>query len=364
MNLPKIRSNWIAGLVVVLLVSAAVAVPLIGREAGEGGILIHGRMAESGGWTPANLRARVGEPLHLRLTSDDVMHSFAIGQHPMEPVEVAPGEVSSVTLTFDRPGKYTFYCTRWCGVNHWRMRGVIEVSGPPAGPAVQEQTPAEPPPYVTLGLDIDRPHPASATPAAPPAPARGQGLLPAVPPEYKTQEYYRTHSPAEIWEGLRSEPGLKDLPDQELWDLTAALIQAQTSPEATAESRRLYAENCAACHGENGAGDGVMAEALARQALEAPDGEPGSGMPGMPMPGTAAGTPNEGAPSGHETTRPADFTDPASMLGASPAGLHGKIVRGGMGTGMPYWGPILTDEQIWALVAYIQSFQFEMEEQP
>jgi len=26
------------------------------------------------------------------------------------------------------------------------------------------------------------------------------------------------------------------------------------------------------------------------------------------------------------------------MLGASPALLHGKIVRGGMGTGMPYWG--------------------------
>jgi hypothetical protein len=35
---------------------------------------------------------------------------------------------------------------------------------------------------------------------------------------------------------------------------------------------------------------------------------------------------------------PADFTDPARMLGASPALLEGKILRGGMGTGMPNVG--------------------------
>ncbi len=58
------------------------------------------------------------------------------------------------------------------------------------------------------------------------------------------------------------------------------------------------------------------------------------------------------------TTAPADFTDPASMLGASPALLHGKITRGGMGTGMPYWGPIFTDDQIWALVDWLWTFQY------
>jgi mono/diheme cytochrome c family protein len=35
-----------------------------------------------------------------------------------------------------------------------------------------------------------------------------------------------------------------------------------------------------------------------------------------------------------------------------------------MGTGMPYWGPIFTDEQTWALVAYLYSIQFDLEEQP
>jgi mono/diheme cytochrome c family protein len=56
---------------------------------------------------------------------------------------------------------------------------------------------------------------------------------------------------------------------------------------------------------------------------------------------------------------PADFTDPKRMFGASPALLQGKILRGGMGTGMPMWGSIFTEDQIWDLIAFIYSFQFE-----
>lgn len=56
---------------------------------------------------------------------------------------------------------------------------------------------------------------------------------------------------------------------------------------------------------------------------------------------------------------PADFTDAKRMLGASPALLEGKILRGGMGTGMPMWGSILTESQIQDLIAYLYAFQFE-----
>ena len=58
---------------------------------------------------------------------------------------------------------------------------------------------------------------------------------------------------------------------------------------------------------------------------------------------------------------PAHFTDPSRTLGASPALLQGKILRGGMGTGMPMWGSIFTEEQIWDLVSYLYSFQFDYE---
>ena len=57
----------------------------------------------------------------------------------------------------------------------------------------------------------------------------------------------------------------------------------------------------------------------------------------------------------------ADFTDPA-LLGASNALLQGKITRGGMGTGMPAWGTIFSDEELQALLDYLWTFQFPQED--
>ena len=61
---------------------------------------------------------------------------------------------------------------------------------------------------------------------------------------------------------------------------------------------------------------------------------------------------------GHMTMAPTDFTDAVHMLSLSPARLQGKIIRGGMGTGMPFWGPIFTESQTWALADFLWSFQF------
>jgi mono/diheme cytochrome c family protein len=57
-----------------------------------------------------------------------------------------------------------------------------------------------------------------------------------------------------------------------------------------------------------------------------------------------------------QRVRPPDFTDPKNLLGVSPVVLEGKMIRGGMGTGMPYWGPIFTQEQLDELVSYIYTF--------
>lgn len=281
---------------------------------------VHAQVAETGGWLPGHLTARVGEPLRLALSSDDVVHSFAIGQSDQPALDLPPGKVVETTLTFAQPGIYTFYCTRWCGPNHWRMRGTIEVVGESSALSAEDS-----PMYVTLGLDIDAPHPASALPAEPPASASGQKFLSLVPARYQTLDYYRTHSPAETWADLRAEPTLRPVSDAALWAVVAALWQAQTTPEELAASQQLYAQNCAACHGEQGAGDGLYAVTTAN----------------------AMGL------------KTADFTDVAQMLGASPALLQGKILRGGMGTGMPYWGSIFTEAQTWALVNYLYSFQFQ-----
>ncbi|NOH01816.1 MAG: cytochrome c [Chloroflexi bacterium] len=129
------------------------------------------------------------------------------------------------------------------------------------------------------------------------------------------------------------------LTESQRWDAVAYIWESNTTKGSLANGKQLYAQNCAACHGENGAGDGVFADDLAQAGEESM--QTMSGAMDMTM------------------QTPVDFTNPARMLGASPALLQGKILRGGMGTGMPMWGAIFTEDQIWDLVAYIYSFQFD-----
>lgn len=325
------RSEFATRILICGAVLAALAGFILGWQRSP---LIHARMSDNGGWSPDILQAKVGEVLHLRLTSDDVTHGFAVGQMDMAPVDIEPGKVTDVTLTFDEPGTYSFYCTRWCGINHWRMRGTIEVSGPKTSPAASAGKPL----YASLGLDIDAPHNASVRPAVGPSGEQGKqaaSLLQSnlLTQKYATTDYYRTHSPAQLFSDLRADPDLKSLSDVEVWDVVAYIWQSNTSPQALAEGKKLFARNCAACHGESGEGNGIFADQLAAAGSV--------GGPDMML------------------QRPASFTDPQRMLGASPALLEGKILRGGMGTGMPSWGPIFKESDIWNIVGYLYTFQFK-----
>ncbi len=316
-------------LVSLFFVGGALAIGLGWWQSNAKTITVHARMPENGGWDPIDLTTEVGQPLHLRVTSDDVMHGFAVGQNILAPVDIKPGQFTDITLIFDKPGTYTFYCTRWCGANHWRMRGTVTVTGEPV-----DETYAQPL-YLQLGLDIDAVHQAENIPNEKPSTMRAAGLgldLSA----YEGTDYYRSHSPEQIWLELGNDPETATLSNQERWDVVALIWQKNTTSAELAESTQLYAENCAACHGESGAGDGVFShEEYSEMGAE------------------------HSAPSGHEIVQASDFTNPTHMLSASPALLQGKLIRGGMGTGMPMWGVIFTEEQSWSLVSYLYTFQFE-----
>lgn len=321
-----------------LVVAVAVGLPLLmvgSRWVETSGsapatIELHGRMADDGGWTPGDIVVGTGQRVRLRLMSDDVIHGFGIGKLDLPAVEMKPGRPAQMVITFMRPGTFTFYCTRWCGKNHWRMRGTIEVRAG-ADPAGQEEDRQAHPPPAAAGLDLDAPHPAPVLPDAVPSAARAESLPVRVRKRYARTDYYRSHSPADAWRALRAEPTLARLKDEEVWDVVARLWWTQGTPTSLRVGTSLFAANCAACHGERGRGDGVLA----------------------PVPPPGAETAGH-----HGVRRPADFTDRRSMLGANPALLYSKIQRGGMGTGMPNWGPILTEEQTWALVQYLWTFQF------
>ncbi len=320
------RQETAARVVVFVMSLAAIAIP-VSLHYSNKQLEIHARIAETSGWDPDVIRLEVGQPLHMRFTSDDVVHGFAVGQKFLDPVDILPGIWTDLTLTFDKPGVYTFYCTRWCGINHWRMRGTLEVGEPvAAAPSAAE------PLYLSLGIDLDKPHLSPVVPDTIPSAWKGAGLLASLPDaaKYQSVDYYLTNSPFQVYENL----GNRHLSAEQRWAIVAAIWKANTSPGALVEGRQLFAQNCSACHGTGGGGDGVFADDLGNL------------------------TDYEDT-SQHSIKMPAHLSDPKSILGASPALLQGKILRGGMGTGMPMWGVIFTEEQVWNLVTYIYSFQFE-----
>ena len=332
------KQEKFALLLVLILALGAGVIALVFRFWDRSGVVeIHAAMPDKGGWLTANIAAQVGEPLHLLLVSDDVVHSFAIGQSDFEPVDVLPGKPTDISLTFDEPGTHTFYCTRWCGVDHWRMRGTITVVGDQ--PQVLE--PPEPPLYLELEIDLDTPHEIlDLYVAGQPSAKRGAILATLYPnyqfSDYQSPDYYRSRSPFQTWTDLQAESALADLTESQTWDLVAWLWSQNTDPDKLAKGKTLYQRDCAACHGVTGAGDGIFASAS-----HLPTGE-GQGV------------------RGHSPEAAANFNDPAFILGASPALLQGKILRGGMGTGMPSWGLIYTEEQTWALVDYLWTFIFDL----
>jgi mono/diheme cytochrome c family protein len=236
-----------------------------------------------------------------------------------------------VEFTPTQVGRFPFACTRWCSADHWRMRGNIEVVDP------SRQSPpatSAPPLFQQMKIDIDAMHPAQNVPRQRPSAARGAS------PSLTVSENLRTRSPSEVFAVLRGDLGLKALDDQPLWDAIAFAYERAVGRDAIERGRQLFARDCAACHGEGGKGNGTA---------------------GLKLPGLGAMHPDTSAPHTMADVKkgPADFTDASQMLGASDVLLQGKILRGGMGTGMPEWGSLYTEQDMWDVISFIRSFTFD-----
>ena len=293
---------------------------------------------EAGGFRPDAIQVAAGETVRLRFSVPDVTHGIAIGPGlGLDLGHVDPGEVKEIEVTFERPGRYTFYCNSWCSPNHWRMRGTIEVYDPQNPDELQVSAVPDPAleSLAARGVDIDAPHEARVVPAGQPSSMRGativERLEEGVPVNLANPEWRRTHSPVEAWESL-TEAGLSE---DEAWDVVAYLWLLGAEPDRLQLASALY-KNCVACHGESGDGQGPGADALAAQS--------GNHQDEMSM-----------------ISEPAAFADPKAMLGGSGDVYYAKLRRGGMGTGMPSFGPILTPEETWILVDYLWTFVLQSE---
>ncbi len=344
-----ITAGVLLGFAVALLVGTLGRVRSTGQD-----VELIARQPAAGGWSRERIIVNQGERVRLRIRSEDVVHGFAIGRMGVEAGPIEPGKMVTVEFVAEKAGKFTYYCTMWCDPNHPRMRGILEVRGR----AVAKKARPNSTPDILL-QHLDDPRDTGVVPQTIPSAARGLPLYghrcaschgergggTAQAAAIGQRESLLDRRPVDMFQmlgGGRTQPGPvstgphsqnasatpKATPphaqyaqrwtEQERWDVVAALWSLGTTADRLDLGQRLYLRNCAACHGELGAGDG-----------------PG----GKDQPKKAA-----------------DFTDARRMLAGSTALYTAKIRRGGMGTGMPYWGSIFTEEEMATLVDYLWTF--------
>ena len=88
------------------------------------------RYPESGAAVTANeMHIPVGRAVDLRLTTDDVIHSFWVP--PLHgKVDMIPGEETRLTLNADEAGTYQGVCAEFCGLQHANMRFLVVAEEP------------------------------------------------------------------------------------------------------------------------------------------------------------------------------------------------------------------------------------------
>lgn len=70
-----------------------------------------------------------GRPVRIEMRSTDVIHSFFVPAFRIKR-DAVPGTTSIIYVEAIKIGTYELVCTEYCGLGHYRMRGVIEVVAP------------------------------------------------------------------------------------------------------------------------------------------------------------------------------------------------------------------------------------------
>jgi cytochrome c oxidase subunit 2 len=74
----------------------------------------------NGAVTANEIHIPVGEPVRLKLTSADVIHSFWVPELQVK-TDMIPGTTTESWLQADEPGRYRGQCAEFCGLQHTKM---------------------------------------------------------------------------------------------------------------------------------------------------------------------------------------------------------------------------------------------------
>jgi cytochrome c oxidase subunit 2 len=72
----------------------------------------------------------VGHPVYLKLRSRDVVHSLSLPSFRTK-IDAIPGMTTRLWFQATEPGRFEIACAQFCGVNHYKMRGLLVVRPEP-----------------------------------------------------------------------------------------------------------------------------------------------------------------------------------------------------------------------------------------
>lgn len=97
-------------------------------QPGEQRLSITGRQFA---WTVLPPRVRAGQKTVVTVRSADVSHAVGFynpNDTLVQQVNVLPGKVQRIEITFEHPGTYTLRCLEFCGLDHHLMEAKLEVT--------------------------------------------------------------------------------------------------------------------------------------------------------------------------------------------------------------------------------------------
>ena len=111
-----------------LAAGAALALGSFGAVAAKGQPRVIAMVAKKFEFVPAEIRVRQGETVTLRLTAPEVPMGINFADFGRR-ADIVPGKPTTLQLTPDKAGRFTFVCDVFCGSGHEDMSGTLVVDG-------------------------------------------------------------------------------------------------------------------------------------------------------------------------------------------------------------------------------------------
>lgn len=124
-NVKELIAALIVAVLVIGIPVGATLAKNMAREPKTHDIII--RQFEKGGFSPKSIVVKQGEPVKLRLISEDVTHGFIIGELGIDAGVIKPGKPVVVEFVPDKKGEFSYVCSVVCSPLHPRLRGKIIV---------------------------------------------------------------------------------------------------------------------------------------------------------------------------------------------------------------------------------------------